>query len=554
MEKKVAHQFTENMYFDLMSESTDDYLYIWSIQDNSFKISKNAFRDFKIDEEIATDVVGSWSSIMYPPDLDAWLEDMQLISDGKKDYHNMEYRLIDRYNNVIWVSCRGKVSTDEEGKPLVMVGRISNIGKQNKFDNVTGVRNRNEFENNIKNILENGQSSQGAVVFLDIDNFKNINERYGHQFGNRVLRTLATKVESLLPTHSRLYRLDGDEFAFIIKNATKETIEKVYEKIKLFITKNFVIDEGQFFISVSAGACLFPQDGDNYHELFRHVESAIEIAKLNGKNQLMFFAQEIHERKLQIIEMQESLHNCVIRDFDEFELYYQPQINTKTKEIVGAEALLRWHSKKHGEISPLTFIPLLEESGLIIQVGKWVFDEAIKQCKRWQQLKPNFTISINVSYIQLKESELLKYLQEGLKENEVDPHSCILELTENCWIPDLEYLNNEFKTIKELGYGIAIDDFGTGYSSLNHLKELPVNVIKIDRSFIQNIIHESYEYTFLEYIIKLAHIIDLQVCVEGVETKEEFETVMKTNPDFIQGFLFGRPVNAIDFENKFLNK
>lgn len=554
MEKKVAHQFTENMYFDLMSESTDDYLYIWSIQDNSFKISKNAFRDFKIDEEIATDVVGSWSSIMYPPDLDAWLEDMQLISDGKKDYHNMEYRLIDRYNNVIWVSCRGKVSTDEEGKPLVMVGRISNIGKQNKFDNVTGVRNRNEFEDNIKNILENGQSSQGAVVFLDIDNFKNINERYGHQFGNRVLRTLATKVESLLPSHSRLYRLDGDEFAFIIKNATKETIEKVYEKIKLFITKNFVIDEGQFFISVSAGACLFPQDGDNYHELFRHVESAIEIAKLNGKNQLMFFAQEIHERKLQIIEMQESLHNCVIRDFDEFELYYQPQINTKTKEIVGAEALLRWHSKKHGEISPLTFIPLLEESGLIIQVGKWVFDEAIKQCKRWQQLKPNFTISINVSYIQLKESELLKYLQEGLKENEVDPHSCILELTENCWIPDLEYLNNEFKTIKELGYGIAIDDFGTGYSSLNHLKELPVNVIKIDRSFIQNIIHESYEYTFLEYIIKLAHIIDLQVCVEGVETKEEFETVMKTNPDFIQGFLFGRPVNAIDFENKFLNK
>lgn len=554
MEKKVAHQFTENMYFDLMSESTDDYLYIWSIQDNSFKISKNAFRDFKIDEEIATDVVGSWSSIMYPPDLDAWLEDMQLISDGKKDYHNMEYRLIDRYNNVIWVSCRGKVSTDEEGKPLVMVGRISNIGKQNKFDNVTGVRNRNEFEDNIKNILENGQSSQGAVVFLDIDNFKNINERYGHQFGNRVLRILATKVESLLPSHSRLYRLDGDEFAFIIKNATKETIEKVYEKIKLFITKNFVIDEGQFFISVSAGACLFPQDGDNYHELFRHVESAIEIAKLNGKNQLMFFAQEIHERKLQIIEMQESLHNCVIRDFDEFELYYQPQINTKTKEIVGAEALLRWHSKKHGEISPLTFIPLLEESGLIIQVGKWVFDEAIKQCKRWQQLKPNFTISINVSYIQLKESELLKYLQEGLKENEVDPHSCILELTENCWIPDLEYLNNEFKTIKELGYGIAIDDFGTGYSSLNHLKELPVNVIKIDRSFIQNIIHESYEYTFLEYIIKLAHIIDLQVCVEGVETKEEFETVMKTNPDFIQGFLFGRPVNAIDFENKFLNK
>ena len=350
--------FSAGVFLDLLSETTDDYLYMWDIQNGTFYVSENAYDDFGIDRSIENDVLTIWGSVMVAEDLKLWLEDLQLIQAGVKDYHDMEYRVYRKTGQIIWVSCRGKVKTDEQNRPLFMIGRISNIGKQN----------------------------------------------------------------------------------------------------------------------------------------------------------------------------------------------YQPQIDTSTRKVIGAEALLRWHSPKHGEVSPIEFIPFLEENHLIIQVGKWVLEEGAKQCLEWQKYDPDFTMSINVSYVQLKENALLEYLKnEHIPK--VSAKNLILELTESCWVPNLHFLNQEFKDMHEMGYGIAIDDFGTGYSSLSHLKELPANVIKIDRSFIKGLSKGSYEYIFLEYIVKLAHIIHLKVCVEGVETKEEFDTVMQASPDYIQGYLFGRPVCAREFES-----
>lgn len=537
-------------FFDLFSRTTDDYLYMWDIQRGYFYISDNAYVDFNIDEGIKTDVVKEWAGIMVPEDRQRWLEDMQLIGDGKKDYHDMEYRIYNRAGHVIWVSCRGEVNKDENQHPLFMVGRISNIGKQNKFDNITGLMNRAQFQSDMNYLLNSGV--QGLVVVLDIDNFKNINEHHGYAFGDRALNLISTQLSNLLPQDCQIYRLDGDEFAFLMKDGTRESIEMIYENIQVYITNQFMMDGHKLFVSLSAGVCFFPHDGDNYQRLLRQAEGAVEIAKMNGKNQLIFFSKEIYNRRLKIIEMQESLHTCVSRGCDEFEMFYQPQIDTNTKKVVGAEALLRWHSPEHGEVSPIEFIPLLEESHLIIEVGKWVFEEAVRQCKQWQKYDPDFIMSINVSYTQLKENSLLEYLKDN-DHHKLSTRNFILELTESCWVPNLHFLNQEFKNIQDMGYGIAIDDFGTGYSSLSHLKELSANIIKIDRSFIQGINQGSYEYTFLEYIVKLAHIIDLKVCVEGVETIEEYEVVKQASPDYIQGFLFGRPISAADFESRYFN-
>ena len=398
-----------------------------------------------------------------------------------------------------------------------------------------------------------GDQKEGVIVVLDIDNFKNINERYGYAFGDRTLNLISTQLLTVLPKGCQMYRLDGDEFAFLIENGTENLTQTIYENIQLFVTNNFIMDHQRVYISLSAGACFYPKDGHNYQKLFRHAENAVEIAKMNGKNQLVFFSKEMYQRKLKIIELQESLHNTVVNGCNEFELYYQPQIDVQTKEVVGAEALLRWHSPQHGEVSPIDFIPLLEESQLIIQVGKWVFEEAVKQCEIWQKYNPDFMMSINVSYIQLKENALLEYLKNEHNKNHSPIKNCILELTENCWVPNLQFINQEFKNIQKMGYGVAIDDFGTGYSSLSHLKELPANVIKIDRSFVQGIHEESYEYIFLEYIVKLAHVIHLKVCVEGVETEEEYQVVKKTDPDYIQGFLFGKPIPVLEFEERYFH-
>ena len=543
--------FTADVLLNLLSETTDDYLYMWDIQNGTFYISDNAYDDLDISRLIEQDVVTVWSKIMVREDLELWLSDMQMIQEGSKDYHDMEYRVYNKSGRVIWVSCRGTVKKDRQDRPLFMIGRISNIGKQNKFDNVTGLMNRNQFEQDMNILVRQKDTANGVVVVLDIDNFKNINEKYGYGFGDRALNLLSNLISAMLPQGCQLYRLDGDEFVFLIKDGTKEAVRGIYENIQMFIGSHFAVEGRQILISLSAGACFFPDDGNTYQKLFRNAENAVEIAKMNGKNQLVFFSEEMYKQKLRNMELQESLHACVKDGFSQFELFYQPQVDAVTGVVTGAEALLRWHSPEHGEVFPLEFIPLLEESRLITQVGAWILEESVRQFRIWRRQVPDFAMSVNVSYIQLKENALLEYLKMR-QWDDLPVGQLVLELTESCWVPNLQFLNQEFEELRAMGYGIAIDDFGTGYSSLSHLKELPANVLKVDRSFVTGIHKGSYEYIFLEYIIKLAHSIGLKVCVEGVETEEEFDIVKQTLPDYIQGYLFGRPVSASGFEKLYL--
>ena len=543
--------FTADVLLNLLSETTDDYLYMWDIRNGTFYISDNAYDDLDISRLIEQDVVSVWSKIMVREDLELWLSDMQMIQEGSKDYHDMEYRVYNKSGRVIWVSCRGTVKKDRQDRPLFMIGRISNIGKQNKFDNVTGLMNRNQFEQDMNILVRQKDTANGVVVVLDIDNFKNINEKYGYGFGDRALNLLSNLISAMLPQGCQLYRLDGDEFVFLIKDGTKEAVRGIYENIKMFIGSHFAVEGRQILISLSAGACFFPDDGNTYQKLFRNAENAVEIAKMNGKNQLVFFSEEMYKQKLRNMELQESLHACVKDGFSQFELFYQPQVDAVTGAVTGAEALLRWHSPEHGEVFPSEFIPLLEESRLITQVGAWILEESVSQFRIWRRQVPDFAMSVNVSYIQLKENALLEYLKMR-QWDDLPAGQLVLELTESCWVPNLQFLNREFEELRAMGYGIAIDDFGTGYSSLSHLKELPANVLKVDRSFVTGIHKGSYEYIFLEYIIKLAHSIGLKVCVEGVETEEEFDIVKQTLPDYIQGYLFGRPVSASGFEKLYL--
>lgn len=499
-------------------------------------------------------MVNCWSKIVYPDDVQIWKDDIQELLHGKKGEHNLEYRLINKYKEIVWISCRGKVYVSDDPKTIFLVGRIKNIGEKNKFDSITGTWNREQFEHRINYLIKEKIYKNGAMFIMDIDNFKNINEKYGHSYGDKVLRAIATEVLEYLPKDVRLYRLDGDEFAFFYPMCTKETIEKIYEKIQMYTNTQHEIESNKYYCTVTAGVAMYPEDGDNYLDLFKHADIALDIAKISGKNRIKFFSQELYENKLKVISMQQKLRECVENNFNDFELFFQPQVNAVTKEVIGAEVLLRWHSSTYGEVSPVEFIPILEQSNLIIPVGKWIIKEAVKQCKEWHKINPDFKISVNVSYIQLKEDFFRDFIVECLVEYQLRPEFLILELTENCWIPDINLLNDKFISLKGIGVYIAIDDFGTGYSSLNYLKELSVNIIKIERSFVKNITYNSYEYTFLEYIIKLAHIINLKVCVEGIESYEEYDIVKSLGVDIIQGFLFGRPVSASEFYKFQLSK
>lgn len=542
------------IFFELLSQSTEDYIFFWDINMNKFKISSAIFDEFNLSKEIESDLVNCWSKIVYPDDVQIWKDDIQELLHGKKGEHNLEYRLINKYEEIVWISCRGKVYVSDDPKTIFLVGRIKNIGEKNKFDSITGTWNREQFEHRMNYLIKEKIYKNGAMFIMDIDNFKNINEKYGHSYGDKVLRAIATEVLEYLPKDVRLYRLDGDEFAFFYPMCTKETIEKIYEKIQMYTNTQHEIESNKYYCTVTAGVAMYPEDGDNYLDLFKHADIALDIAKISGKNRIKFFSQELYENKLKVISMQQKLRECVENNFNDFELFFQPQVNAVTKEVIGAEVLLRWHSSTYGEVSPVEFIPILEQSNLIIPVGKWIIKEAVKQCKEWHKINPDFKISVNVSYIQLKEDFFRDFVVECLVEYQLRPEFLILELTENCWIPDINLLNDKFISLKGIGVYIAIDDFGTGYSSLNYLKELSVNIIKIERSFVKNITYNSYEYTFLEYIIKLAHIINLKVCVEGIESYEEYDIVKSLGVDIIQGFLFGRPVSASEFYKFQLSK
>ncbi|ENY8579247.1 phosphodiesterase PdcB [Clostridioides difficile] len=542
------------IFFELLSQSTEDYIFFWDINRNKFKISSAIFDEFNLSKEIESDLVNCWSKIVYPDDVQIWKDDIQELLHGKKGEHNLEYRLINKYKEIVWISCRGKVYVSDDPKTIFLVGRIKNIGEKNKFDSITGTWNREQFEHRMNYLIKEKIYKNGAMFIMDIDNFKNINEKYGHSYGDKVLRAIATEVLEYLPKDVRLYRLDGDEFAFFYPMCTKETIEKIYEKIQMYTNTQHEIESNKYYCTVTAGVAMYPEDGDNYLDLFKHADIALDIAKISGKNRIKFFSQELYENKLKVISMQQKLRECVENNFNDFELFFQPQVNAVTKEVIGAEVLLRWHSSTYGEVSPVEFIPILEQSNLIIPVGKWIIKEAVKQCKEWHKINPDFKISVNVSYIQLKEDFFRDFIVECLVEYQLRPEFLILELTENCWIPDINLLNDKFISLKGIGVYIAIDDFGTGYSSLNYLKELSVNIIKIERSFVKNITYNSYEYTFLEYIIKLAHIINLKVCVEGIESYEEYDIVKSLGVDIIQGFLFGRPVSASEFYKFQLSK
>lgn len=548
---KENMQQNAEVFFDLISQCTEDYVFIWDIKNSRFKISSSIFSDFNLSKDIEWDVLGFWEKIVYADDIEFWRQNIQSFLDGESDSYTIEYRLIDRNQEIVWVSCKAKGYLDNNQEISVIVGVISNIEKQNKFHNIEGILNRHQFEYRIEEIVSEKIYEYGALVIIDIDNFKNINERYGHSYGDKVLKALVDKVSSCILVGEKLYRLDGDEFAFFYPDVNEEDIQNFFEEIQLYTNTCHEIDGQKYYCTISIGVAMYPKDGMNYADLYHHADNALDVAKVKGKNQMMFFTRKIHEKKLKIIAMQEALKECVENQFNEFELYYQPQVDAKTRKVVGAEALLRWHSPIYGEVSPLEFISLLEENALMIQVGKWVIEQAVQQCKIWQSCEPDFRISVNISYAQMRDDSLKTYLMNCIDTYQLNPNDLVLELTENCWIPDLGFLNKDFKEFRKMGFQVAIDDFGTGYSSLNYLKELPVDVIKIERSFVKGLVKDDFEYIFLESIIHIAHSIHLKVCIEGIEEEKDYQTILPLQPDMIQGFLFGKAINAKEFEKNY---
>lgn len=542
----------EHLY-DALASSTEDYIFVGNMKTGTFRYSPAMVEEFGLPGEIVENAAAFWSGLIHPNDEKGFLESNQEIADGRTDSHNIEYRARNTRGEWIWLRCRGRMIKDAQGCPDLFAGMITNLGKKSRTDHMTGLYNRFEFEGNIKKYMVDYPDLQRLqIMILDMDAFKNINDLFDRAFGDEVLRITAQRISSILPPNARIYRLDGDEFGIIILNGEEEDYLRIFNSIQHKFHGQQEYNGKKYYCTVSGGYAVYPTDADNYLDLLKCANYSLEHSKLEGKDRITRFSEDILLEKERKLELAELLRESIDRGFAGFSICYQPQVDSGTGTLYGAEALARWHCAKYGNVSPGEFIPLLEQSGLIVPLGSWVLYHAVEQCRKWCELKPDFHMSINLSYRQLLEGDIVSNIQETLETLHVKPGNVTLELTETYLIKEDAGTRDILERMKKMGINLAMDDFGIGYSSLFSLKNIPVDIVKIDRGFVKGITSDLFNATFVRAITELCHDVGKKVCLEGVETKEEYDVVKNSGLELIQGFYFGYPINAEMFEKQWL--
>lgn len=422
-------------------------------------------------------------------------------------------------------------------------------------DSLTGLPNRRMFNEDLINLLEKAKSEnrQSAIMFLDLDRFKYINDTLGHDVGDLLLVEVSKRIKNLLRKKHRsanVYRLGGDEFTIILPyyNAT-ESEAFANELLKQF-ESGFEIDCSEYFITPSIGISIFPTDGNDANTLIKHADTAMYYVKEKGKNNHQLFTSEMQQTFYRKMMIEKQLRTALSNG--EFELYYQPIIDLKTNEIFAMESLLRWNNKLLGQVSPDEFIPVAEETGMILPIGQWVLNTAIQQNVKWKNegYKPLKT-SINVSVRQLLDSMFIEDVQAAIKNASIDPSYIVLEITESIAMY-AESVFEKLNTLKELGLSLSMDDFGTGYSSLSYLSKYPLDSLKIDKSFVIAMNQNDENQAIVKTIIAIAKQLDLIVIAEGVEGQEEAHDLNKMGCHYAQGYYFSRPLPASEFEESWL--
>ena len=429
-------------------------------------------------------------------------------------------------------------------------------------DSLTGLPNTRLFKDRLLQGLEQAQRNDKilAVIFLDLDRFKLINDTMGHDVGDQLLqvvserlmeavrRTDSIALNSFNTLNSSIARLGGDEFTIMLEDlADTQAVSRICERLIELVSQPLELQGQEVYTSASIGIAIYPHDGESVDVLLKNADVAMYHAKERGRNNYQFFTESMNKDSEERFQLENSMRKALKNN--EIELYYQPQVSISSGQIVGMEALIRWKHPVKGFISPASFIPIAEESGLIVQIGEWVIQEACRQSARWKEqgFKP-VRISVNVSAKQLQEEALVDVIQHNLDVCGIDANALGVELTETAIILEPEIALARLEQIKSLGIKLSMDDFGTGYSSLSYLKRYPIDTLKIDQAFIRSVTVDNEDGALVKAIIAMAHALGMDVVAEGVELQEQLEFLGVHGCDTMQGYLFSRPVPAVDLE------
>ncbi len=388
-----------------------------------------------------------------------------------------------------------------------------------------------------------------------MDDFQNINDGLGHQYGDTLLKAIAHNISRIPGIEDNCYRMGGDEFAVIVHGDVYKSLSRICRDLREIFERPWFLKNEDYYCTMSMGVVCFPTDGNNVEDLTRKVDMVLSTAKKKGKNCVEFYNEKIEDTTFYRLDLEQNMRRATLNSCNEFEVYYQPIFKQTPKETTccGAEALVRWNSTELGFIPPGDFIPLAEYLGLINPIGEHVLLEAVRRCKYWNDCgHPDYKVNVNISVIQLLQPDFVTKVKQVLDKTNINPGNVTLEVTESLAINDMERMKRVLLKLKKLGVKVALDDFGTGYSSLNHIRQMPIDVIKIDRCFVENLSEDEFAGAFVKMVSELAKTIGVAVCVEGVEQRKQLEVLKDMNVNMIQGYYYGKPMPVKEFEKIYL--
>ncbi len=424
-------------------------------------------------------------------------------------------------------------------------------------DFLTGLYNRICCERDLAAFIDAAKKNceKGGLLYLDLDDFKHINDGLGHQYGDVLLQSVSRAFQRIEGIGETCYRMGGDEFVVIVPPDKFSLLEDIMGKIQSVFEEAWYLKNSNYYCTMSMGVCIYPDDGDSVADLIKKADISMYEAKRRGKNQVVRFSDNLKTLAGKRLDMEKSMRDAASADCSEFSVYFQPIIDIQRAgtPCMGAEALVRWNSTALGFIPPSDFIPLAEYLGLITPIGNYVLREACYACKKWNDDGyPEYKVNVNLSVVQLLQKDIVDVIKNALRDTGIAPHNLTLEVTESLAINDMKRMKEILGRIRKLGVRIALDDFGTGYSSLNYIREIPLDVIKVDRSFIKGLTEDEYSRSFIKMVAELAEAIDVSICVEGIETREQYKVLEGMKVRLVQGYYFDKPLPRDEFERKYV--
>lgn len=540
---KVFGELPKETLLEIIAKCMDDYLYVYDLQNNTMEFSESAVNRFKISDNVMNNFTNDVLQLVYEEDRKMLQEHLTAIYEGKEKVHNLHYRWLDKEDMPVWINCRGIVIDDSQGNAQYLVGCMKETGNQRRADNVTGLLGGPEFNAYMRS--QKTHISKGFLMHIGIDDFGAINSSRGAAYGNYILKSVADCIKECLSDKQKIYHLVADQYVIVdLEHSSEEYAAELKKMIDARLYKFIVSEKYEAVFSISVGVVDAATACEGYEECRKKFAFVLKKAKKMGKNGFYIFDENDYESFLRTGKIVAALRNSVVNGFNGFEVYYQPIVDCSSERVIGAEALMRFSMTSEEDtetVSPVDFIPLLEETGLIIPAGRYILDEAAKTCCEIQQYIPDFKMNINVSYVQIMHGNVERDILDVIKKYGLQPDSICIEMTESGFMDMTPVFCRFRKVLDENHICFVIDDFGTGYSNFHCIRDMNPSYVKMDKDFTAKAMNNARDFELYKNIIPMVHSINVSICAEGIEKKEWCQKMKEMQVDYLQGYFYGRP-------------